>query len=139
MTDEKSINWLVGKTIRKIFMNEENLKFETDQGDITFSVYADCCSQSVFYDFYGVKNIIGKEVTEVKEVQLTVDERMDAKKYQECVQVYGYQIFWKDDYYGDRTAVFSFRNYSNGYYGGSLEVCENKDVGLEITDDVVET
>jgi len=141
LSQEEVSKLLVGKTILKIFMNEDNLKFETDQGNVVFFVYGDCCSESVFYDFYGVENLIGKKVKEVKEVELKTDERMDAKRYQEDVKVYGYTITTENPTWGDVTSVFSFRNYSNGYYGGSLELEEdiNKVVLPEITKDVVMT
>jgi len=137
----EGIQRLVGKKVKKIYLNEDYLKFETDDGNVVFTVDGDCCSTSVFYDFYGVKELLKNgKVKEVKEVELTTDDRMDAKNYQESIQVYGYQITTADDgQWGDRTSVFSFRNYSNGYYGGSLEDTEDREVLPEITDDVVET
>jgi len=139
MNDKKTIDWLVGKQINKIYMNEDNLKFDTNDGEITFEVDGDCCSHSAFYDFYGVKDVLGKVVKSVKEIELNIDERMDGKKYQESISVYGFEIVWEDMTWGDRTAVFSFRNYSNGYYGGSMQVCDNLDVTPEVTQDVVMT
>ena len=135
----ENLQKLVGKTIKKIYFNEKYLKFETDNGNFCFTTEGDCCSESVFYDFYGVKDILGKKIKEIKEVELTTDDRMDGKKYQESIAVYGYQIFWEDEGWGDRTAVFSFRNYSNGYYGGSLEDCKDTEVLPEIKDDVIKT
>jgi hypothetical protein len=55
--------------------------------------------------------------------------------------VYGYSITLEpkeNDYYGERTAVFSFRNESNGYYGGWIEKTEDREVLPEITEDVLE-
>lgn len=137
----EGIQRLVGKKVKKLYLNEDYLKFETDDGNIVFTVDGDCCSQSVFYDFYGVKELLKNgKIKEVKEVELTTDDRMDAKNYQESILVYGYQITTEDDgEWGDRTSVFSFRNYSNGCYGGSLEDTVDREVFPEITDDVVET
>jgi hypothetical protein len=132
---------LIGKTINKIFFNKDYLKFETDEGNIVYSVYGDCCSSSYFHDFYGVKNLIGRKVTEVNDVDLIVKE--DDKDYAESktgeVSVYGYQITTEDPEYGPVTAVLSFRNYSNGYYGGSIELgSQDRDVQPEIFDDIIE-
>jgi len=140
MYGEDYLKELVGKKVKKIFMNEDYLKFETDQGNFVFSTYGDCCSKSVFYDFYGVKELLKNgKITEVKEVSLTVDDRMDIKQYQESISVYGYQLTTEDKEWGDRTSVFSFRNYSNRYYGGSLEESSDREVLPELTDDLVAT
>jgi len=145
MTD---IENLVGKTVKKIYMNEDCLKFETDSGNVVFTVDGDCCSQSVFYDFYGVKNLLaGNPITSVKEVKLNPTdisekdgEQKDKKSYQEAISVYGFQLFTQSKDFGEVTAVFSFRNYSNGYYGGWMELSQgDMDVSPEITDDVIET
>lgn len=137
---EKGLKMLVGKKIKRIFFNEDYLKFETDDGNIVFTVSGDCCSDSVFYDFYGVKELLKNgKVKEVKQVELTIDDKLDKKQYQESIEVYGYQITTEDEEFGDRTSVFSFRNYSNGYYGGTLEDSNDREVLPEIFDDVVET
>lgn len=139
---------LVGKRIAKIFFNQDNLKFRTTDGeDFTFCVYGDCCSASLFYDFYGVKNLLaGGDVKSVEQVQLLPSDivdgdygKKDKKSSDSDISVYGYRITTTPpaSEYGERTAVFSFRNYSNGYYGGSLEACESKEVLPEITDDVI--
>ena len=95
---------------------------------------------SVFYDFYGVKELLkGNRVTEVKDVQLTIDDRMDGKRYQEEIAVYGFQIFTDSEDWGSRTSVFSFRNYSNGYYGGWMGKADDREVLPEIFDDVIMT
>lgn len=135
---------LIGKKVLRIFMNEDNLKFETDQGNVCFSVDGDCCSKSVFHDFIGVKNLFkGKEITKVEEVFTTEDGDsvhipMDSKNYQDDIKWYGYRLIVEGQY-GEESAVFSFRNYSNGYYGGSMSVCEEKEVLPEIFDNVIET
>lgn len=136
------MEYLIGKKILKIFLNEDYLKFVTDKGVLIYSVYGDCCSYSVFYDFYGVKNLLNNgEVIAIKEVPLEVNEATDTKKYQESISAYGYQITTKNEQFGEMTSVISFRNYSNGYYGGSLNspTTIDKEVLPEIFDDVVDT
>lgn len=131
------IDVLVGKKVKRVFMNALNLRFETDQGDFVFGVEGDCCSQSYFHDFYGVKNLLEHgAVTEVKEVP--VDSRSESDDG-ESVQAYGYQMTTESGKFGPVTSVFSFRNYSNGYYGGFLtREDEEIRVSPELTDDVVE-
>lgn len=133
---------LVGKKITNIFMNEEALGFrDSDGGEYWFSVEGDCCSHSVFYDFYGVKNLLENgPITEVKEVELHPNLSKDNKNYQEEIKVYGFQLTTESEEFGPVTSVFSFRNYSNGYYGGWLRHGASKTVNVpEITDDVIET
>lgn len=132
---------LVGKKILRIFMNEEYLKFTTDKGNIVYTVEGDCCSKSVFYDFIGVKKLLNNgPVVSVKEIPLEINNDEDKKKYQESIQCYGYEIVTNDPEFGEVTSVFSFRNYSNGYYGGSLEEFKNDiEVTPEIFDDILET
>ena len=136
----ENLEKLVGKKIKKIFFNENYLKFETDDGNFCFTVEGDCCSHSVFYDFYGVKKLLeNSKVLSVKEIQLTDDDKKDNKMYQEEVSKYGYEIVTENKEFGEQTSVFSFRNYSNGYYGGWMEDCADQEVLPEINDDVIET
>lgn len=133
---------LIGRTIKRIFMNEDNLKFETDLGPIVFAVSGDCCSYSYFHDFIGVKKLLqGNPVTAVKEVDLEpTDSKVPVDRHgDDVIQCYGYQIFTEDPQLGEVTAVFSFRNSSNGYYGGSLESApDDTEVSPEVIDDVLE-
>lgn len=135
------MNELIGKKIKKLYINEKYLKFDTDQGPVVYEVYGECCSHSVFYDFYGVKNLLENgKVIDVSEVELHPDLSKDTKKYQEEIQVYGYQITTESEKFGPVTSVVSFRNYSNGYYGGFLNLCNGQSIEVtpEIFDDVIE-
>lgn len=130
-----SFEKLVGKTVKKIFMNPEFLKFETDDGNFCFGVEGDCCSNSYFYDFYGVKNLLENgKITEVKEVSLDSHEL----SYGDLIQCYGFQLTTEHPEFGPVTSVFSFRNHSNGYYGGWMHDVPDREVLPEITDDVIE-
>ena len=102
----------------------------------------------MFYDFLGVKKLLNNgAVVSFEDIELhpsdIIEEngdQKDKKSYQESIQVYGYRIVTVDPILGEVSSVFSFRNYSNGYYGGSLELCpDDKDVSPEIFDDVLET
>lgn len=133
---------LVGRKINKVFLNSHHLKFETDAGNLIYTVLGDCCSNSFFYDFYGVKNLIGRKVKEVKEIELHPTDLFVIPDKGDCTAVYGFSITSEkkeSDYYGDPTSVFSFRNESNGYYGGWIEkVDKDEEVLPEIIDDVIE-
>lgn len=141
MYDSK-LEQLVGRIIEKIFMNEDNLKFETDLGTFVFGVEGDCCSSSYFHDFIGVKKLLaGNPVVSVKEIELDQDDskvkvnRNDSEE----IAYYGYEIVTEDPQFGEVTSVFSFRNSSNGYYGGWMNiVSEDTVVKPQIKDDVLE-
>ncbi|MCK5431426.1 MAG: hypothetical protein KAJ03_01715 [Gammaproteobacteria bacterium] len=144
----EALRELIGKRIERIFYNERYLKFVTNDDDHVFTVEGDCCSTSMFYDFVGVKKLLGNgEVISVNEVELHPDDIIkggcgmkDRKDSDEDIEVYGYAIVTKDPMFGEVTSVFSFRNYSNGYYGGWMESCNYDGKVLpEIFDDVVET
>lgn len=119
---ETALKNLIGKTVNKILINQKYLQFETDKGDITYRVTADCCSESFFYDFYGIKNLLENgPIIDVKALPVTTEEI----GFETC-QKYGYQITTIHPVYGEVTSVFSFRNMSNGYYGGEIEETEEK-------------
>jgi len=135
---------LVGKTVREIWMNEQYLKFVTDQGVVIFEVEGDCCSHSYFFDFYGVANVLGREVVDFSSVSLspgdpgyrpeTFENGVGDVQY-DYVQVYGYRITTEHPSFGHVSAVLSFRNSSNGYYGGWMEVID-RDVAFKPEDQV---
>ena len=130
---------LIGKKVKRLFLNDQFLKFETDNGDFTYAVDGDCCSHSYFYDFYGVKNLLENgAIKEIKEVELNPTDLLAKKDDYDSISVYGFQITTESEEYGDVTSVFSFRNSSNGYYGGSISKCEDREVSPEIKDDVHE-
>lgn len=108
---------LLGRTIGKILINDDYLVFETDQGNLYFHVYGDCCSQSYFHDFIGIHRLLNNgPVTEVKEVELDDAEEND----RDLTQCYGFSFTTIDPKFGEVTSLMSFRNESNGYYGGYL-------------------
>ena len=121
---------LVGKTIRAIFVSpgEGQLLFKTDEGDVGYHVWGDCCSESWFADLTGVDALIGGTVTETEDVKYS--EPNDDRTRQEHDVVYGYKIKTSKGH-----ADLSFRNSSNGYYGGDLESGDAPEATVAITDD----
>lgn len=148
-----TLSRLIGTKIEKIFFNEDYLKFVTDKGTHVFCVDGDCCSRSMFYDFIGVKkllmngrvietNCVALEPNDIfpYEYELNEYELKDKKSSDNAIQVYGYELVTEDPIFGPVTSVFSFGNYSNRYYGGSLEnYSGDPEVLPEIFDDVLET
>ncbi len=139
---------LIGKKIKRIFFNEDFLKFETDQENIVYFVDGDCCSRSIFYDFIGVKKLLlNGSIIEVESIDLEPTDIVegsygvkDKKSEDDDIKVYGYRLTTEDSIWGKVSSVFSFRNYSNGYYGGSLEDAPpDTEVQPEIFDDVLES
>lgn len=150
---------LVGKTVLEIYMNRQMLTFVTDEGKVSFYANGDCCSKSYFFDFYGVENLLGRKVLSFEEVHLspgdpgyrkrTFDARKrgnpkgKTKKVDESgivTKVYGYRLTVEHPVFGEVSAIFSFRNDSNGYYGGSLEDADGShidDPACKITKDVI--
>jgi hypothetical protein len=128
--DEK-FTALNGKTVREIWMSDDYLTFVTDDGKVTYAVYGDCCSDSAFFDFYGVENVLGREVVAFESVSLSPGDpgyraetfETPANDYGET-QVYGYRITTEHPMFGHVSAVMSFRNESNGYYGGWMELTD---------------
>lgn len=132
---------LIGTVVNKLYVNIEYLKFETDKGNFVYTVVGDCCSCSFFYDFYGVENLLGRKIKEVKEVELHPTDLFVIPDKGDCTAVYGFSITLEPkegDFYGESTAVFSFRNESNGYYGGWIERVEDREVLPEVKNDVME-
>ena len=141
---DKAIERLVGRKIKRVYMSAAYLKFETDQGDLAFAVEGDCCSRSFFHDFIGVEKLTANgPVISAASVSLTEDDprsKTDNSHDYEEIECYGYEIVTEDPQFGPVTAVFSFRNSSNGYYGGWMTSVESVPVGLpEIVKDVLST
>lgn len=118
---------LIGKTVTAIHMSDARLVFETDGGLVGYEVEGDCCSYSYLHDFFGVENLLHNgPITESEGVDLDNDDPRFAKPVPAgevdytYTQVYGYRLTTVHPTFGEMSSVVSFRNESNGYYGGSL-------------------
>ena len=124
-TDERGLNVLVGHKIRAVSMSEETLQFlaETPNHEAVvfeFKVEGECCSFSYFHDFVGVMKLLENgPVTHTGSIALNPDSFDDPEE--DYVQCYGFEIVTEHPTWGEQTSVFSFRNSSNGYYGGWME------------------
>lgn len=123
MYGDNKLEELIGRRIRRVHISDDYLRFVTDQGDLAFTVEGDCCSTSYFYDFIGLDKLLKGPVLEVAAVPLSEgDPRGDVPNDDyEVIECYGYKIVTDDPAFGPVTTVFSFRNSSNGYYGGWME------------------
>ena len=84
---------------------------------VVWECYGDCCSETWIDVISGVEKAIGKFVTGV--VFLDMPEKDDGKNRQEVDLFYGIRLYldYSDDY-----LQIEFRNSSNGFYGGTMEV-----------------
>lgn len=127
------------KTIKSITVYgdyQDQIKFETDDGDIIYDAVGDCCSASYFSDIWNAQNIIGKKVVRVEELQLEDGDAPYRPSREEYDSIYGFRL-WNED---DGVCVIIFRNSSNGYYGGECELgdkitSENKKFEHKITEE----
>lgn len=110
---------LIGKVVTGILMDERSLTFETNEGYVVYWVDEECCSYSYFFDFYGVEHLIGSEVMNFEEVELSKgDVGYREETWKSGDDVYGYRITTIHPLFGEVSSVLSFRNANNGYYGG---------------------
>jgi hypothetical protein len=144
---------IIGAAVFAIHINEDRLVFETSKGIVAYEVDGDCCSRSYFFDFYGVRNLLDNgPVTAFEEVHLSPGDpgyRADtwekgagwSEGEYEDVKVYGFRFTTSHPMFGDVSSVVSFRNSSNGYYGGDMRSIELDSVPsgmLRLQTDLVE-
>ena len=117
----KGLENLVGHNIVKVEQTEERMIFTNDQGiRLIYEVEGDCCSYSYFHDIVGEEKLIENgPVVSVGEIELHPSTILDSPR-DEVVRCYGYEIVTESPKWGEQTTVFSFRNDSNGYYGGDM-------------------
>lgn len=127
---------LAGKTVAEIHANTGRLVLVTDDGSFGYRVVGECCSTSYFYDFIGVEKLLAGPVVSVDYIEL--GEIKDASW--DVTEAYGFKFVTLHPLFGEVTSALSFRNDSNGYYGGWMEAVD--DVSLDglyrITSDVLD-
>lgn len=128
------MNELIGKKITGMWVSNDQsiLAFDTDQGVIAYDAWGDCCSETWFADITGVGALIGGTVQTADEVSMDGYNVEDGRTRQECDEAYGYKLTTDKGY-----ADIVFRNSSNGYYGGSIELLKRElpEGMIAITDD----
>ena len=122
---EKSIaKNLVGHVINDIFIGsgEDYFLFKGPKIDLCLYGYGDCCSETWFSDVYNADNLRGHEIISVDEIDSGETDKEPERSRQECDNVYGIRIRTEKG-----TCVLTYRNSSNGYYGGSALVVEKSE------------
>jgi hypothetical protein len=132
------LNRLIGKKITEIHISDDRRVFTAADGElIGFDVEGDCCSHSYFYDFHGVRKLLDNgPVVKVGPIELAEPDQTG----HECLQAYGFELVTESPKWGEQTSVLSFRNDSNGYYGGWMQAASTDQIDelKIITDDVVD-
>ena len=128
------MNELIGKKITGMWVNNDQsiLAFDTDKGVVAYITWEDCCSETWFADITGVSALLGGTVQTADEVSMDGYNVEDGRTRQECDEAYGYKLTTDKGY-----ADIVFRNSSNGYYGGSIELLKRElpEGMIAITDD----
>lgn len=143
MRVEDALGTMVGRSVQRIWMTEEYLVFRMNDGqDVAFTVYGDCCSHSYLWDFLGVRNLLDNgpiiQVAEIVMPEVPESEELG------CTRWYGYRFTTEHPLFGEVSSVLSFRNDSNGYYGGEMESIDVGHVEMstfqhELTEDCLGT
>lgn len=110
---------LIGRKILGVQLDDAKvyLNFVTDQGDVLYGCYADCCSESWINHISGVSELVGGTVQDVEDVDFFALLKIEPEPTrQESDQVLFHRIKTEKGW-----CTLEFRNSSNGYYGGWLE------------------
>lgn len=115
--DYTGLGRMVGETIIKCSMTEDQLIFDTYEGErIIYETEGDCCSET-WIEHLTVPDLRdGAQVVAVSESE-TVEDPND--EHDDLVQVYHIAFVTM---VGE--VIVEFRNGSNGYYGGSLRLVQ---------------
>lgn len=108
---------LTGKKVLQILKDDTDtyLLFKTDQGDLCFETYGDCCARPYICSIEGSEDILNEVVTEV--LQQSIDSLEHEGGYVTDI------IFYTIKSTRGRLNI-DFRVEHNGYYGGDLKSCD---------------
>jgi hypothetical protein len=114
------MNELIGLKINNVFINQEKnvVRLDTDFGEVFLVAVGDCCSKTWFEHISGIKNIKGGQVI----------EEFNTNYFDEPYKQVDNDEYDIDKYYSTVIKTtkgnleLEFRNNSNGYYGGRIEV-----------------
>jgi hypothetical protein len=133
---ELELNDLLGRTVHQVLANADLdvWRFVTDQGNVDYVCYGDCCSESWVNHIADLDVLIGQKVEEVEEIDLfsLLGAEPEPTK-QEVDKVMFHRV--RTD---KGVCVIEFRNSSNGYYGGTFErtaINEERDPLSPVTED----
>jgi hypothetical protein len=124
------IQMLVGQKVLSIEVDSGDqhcLRLTTDKGITIFETEGDCCSETWFADIIGVDQLIDRTILSALLVDMDVPDRIDSRSRQESDQFYCLKLTTE---WG--VADIIFRNSSNGYYGGNLNIIDELPGGIEM-------
>ena len=117
---------LIGRKILGVMANPDKTywRFITDQEDVDYFCFADCCSDSWINHVNGLDELVGGTVLDIDDIDFYTLLKIepDATR-QEFDQVLFHRVKTEKG-----VCTFEFRNSSNGYYGGSLDHIKPNDV-----------
>lgn len=124
MDSEKIQNALVGKSITRWHLDPDRTRLTlwwgtTGDERVHLRVYGDCCSHS-WIESIDAPEVLEGEILGVEEIPMPDLGRQSSLHHPEavdCVKYYGLKITTRRG-----RCVIDYRNDSNGYYGGWMEV-----------------
>lgn len=142
--DRKTDFKLIGEVVTDFAIDSYKIWFKLEDGRVYECVVAgDCCSHSYFAEVVNLKSLIsGSAIKDIVDMPLMDQEKLKTNGREMdvgyLVQVYGAKIYFEDKKL--KPTIISFRNASNGYYGGSMlepRLVHHFPEQNEITDDWV--
>ncbi len=114
--DWKGYNRLIGETVEKVFINPDKdfMRLQYNKGYIEIRAEGDCCSYSWIEHIENVEYLIGATIISVEDIDMP---DLGAMSNHECVKYYGLKIVTTKG-----SVQLDYRNSSNGYYGGDLDI-----------------
>lgn len=114
------LNYLIGKTISdlEIDLDKTVIRLKVDGKTMYLECYADCCSESWIEHIDLIKDVDQHHIVAIKEARMV---EIEGTTRQSWDKLYGITLITDklNEIYID------FRNSSNGYYGGSLELTDD--------------
>ena len=98
------------------------LRITTNDAMYVWEAVGDCCSSSYFNEFIGLGTLTYEPVVSVRAIPMAESDEEANGNY---TQLYGYQFLTRLG-----TSLLVFRNESNGYYGGWLQLIEREPKGV---------
>jgi hypothetical protein len=119
--DNYSLNDLIGRRIRDVYMSADKTKiaFVTNQRTFFFETEGDCCSHSWIEHVTNAENLSGAVVTAIEEVDMS---SLNFKEDYDHIKVYLTRFHLE----GRQPFDLEYRNSSNGYYGGCISPSKPK-------------
>ena len=125
---------LIGQSISSIVTNgDDYLALHTTGGVYHLQLDGDCCSRSYLTHIRGVTTFLDKGViTEV------LDASLGEGKGGDCISQHALILRCSggDSYAGAPTLIILWENESNGYYDGSIGLCEAPNLPMTSLQDI---